>query len=66
MCSSELSTSKRWWNDCIHRFDFLGRIGSQIGLGRLNISVTQPKRDLTDISSCLQDQHRCGVPKDMW
>ena len=51
--------------DRAHRFEFLGRIGTQIDLGCLDTRVTEPKRDLTNVTCGLPDQHRRSVPQHM-
>jgi len=63
--STKLSAFQRWWYHSVHRFEFLRWIRSQIGLSRLDVSMTQPQGNLADISGRLQHQHRCRVPQDM-
>ena len=38
----------RWYHSA-HRIELLGRVSAQISLCSLNISMTEPKRDLADI-----------------
>ena len=54
---------ERGRRDCFDCFDLFHRVGTQINLGRLHVSMTEPKRDLTQVTSCLEDRHGAGVAK---
>ena len=62
---SELPAFERWWYGRINGLQLLSRISPQINLGRLNIVMTQPKRNLPDVSRGLKHQHGARVPQDV-